>query len=94
MFIKFLTKELLSTTFHCFLVGEPVSSSRPANSVPSYENRLRIPSCHVRQLTRGKFIVKYEDITLLECIGEGIIALSHPAYCIFLGFIPFQGSLA
>ena len=38
-----------------------------------YANRPRVPSHHVRQLTRGRFLVDFKDITLLDCIGEGYI---------------------
>ena len=38
-----------------------------------YANRPRVPSHHVRQLTRGRFLVDFKDITLLDCIGEGCI---------------------
>ena len=34
--------------------------------------RTRVQSHHMRELTRGKFLVKSKDITLLECIGEGL----------------------
>ena len=33
--------------------------------------RSRVPSYHMRELARGKFMVKSNEITLLECIGEG-----------------------
>ena len=38
--------------------------------------RSRVPSYHMRELARGQFIVKSKDITLLDCIGEG---LNQPA---------------
>ena len=41
-------------------------------SVQAYESRVRVHSTHLRELTRGKFIIKYENITLLDNIGEGI----------------------
>ena len=43
-----------------------------ANLLPVYENRVRLPSQYLRELTRGKFVIKYADITLLEIIGEGM----------------------
>ena len=45
-----------------------------ANNQPSCHqsvSRTRVYSHHLRELTRGKFIVKKADITLLEIIGEG-----------------------
>ena len=45
------------------------ASRNAASSLQVYENR--VPSHHARQLTRGKFVVQFKDITLLECIGEG-----------------------
>ena len=37
------------------------------------KSRTRVHSHHMRELSRGKFIVKNSEITLLETIGEGII---------------------
>ena len=58
-----------------FPTGVPLpggsDNGNQGNSLAVYENRPRIPSHHVRQLTRGKFVINSEDITLLECIGEG-----------------------
>ena len=34
--------------------------------------RTRVPSHHMRELARGKFMVRTKDITLLDCIGEGL----------------------
>ena len=61
------------------------------NSLAVYENRPRIPSHHVRQLTHGKFVIKSEDITLLECIGEGNIYLFNHHFATWSLLI--QGSL-
>ena len=35
-------------------------------------HRHRLNSKYLRELTRGKFIIKFEEITLLENIGQGI----------------------
>ena len=34
-------------------------------------HRLRLNSSYLRELTRGRFIIKFEEITLLENIGQG-----------------------
>ena len=55
--------------------GEPVST-RPTNastnsmkvSIP----KTNIRSYHMRELAKGNFLVKSEDILLLHCIGEGL----------------------
>ena len=38
-------------------------------------HRPRLHSSYLRELTRGRFIIKYEEITLLESIGQGIYVL-------------------
>ena len=68
-------KNCVQLTIQCFLdnSGEPVSLKAARDSgllqVPRY--RSRVPSYHMRELARGDFLVKNEDITLLDCIGEG-----------------------
>ena len=37
------------------------------------ENRTRINSCYLRELTLGKFIIQYEKITQMDNIGQGIL---------------------
>ena len=37
-------------------------------------HRHRLNSRYLRELTRGKFIIKFEKITLLENIGQGTCA--------------------
>ncbi|CAI8036248.1 Hepatocyte growth factor receptor, partial [Geodia barretti] len=39
----------------------------------------RVPSYRLRELARGKFLVKSGDITLLECIGEGEFGIVYKA---------------
>ena len=41
-------------------------------SLQVYETRPRVSSQYMRELLLGKFIVKQEDIILLDNIGEGI----------------------
>ena len=79
-----------------FLKGVPLSTGSDCgnhqdNSLAVYENRPRIPSHHVRQLTRGKFIIKSKDIALLECIGEGNNYLFNHHFATWS--LPIQGSL-
>ena len=31
----------------------------------------RLNSSYIRELTRGRFVIKFEEITLLENIGQG-----------------------
>ena len=35
----------------------------------------RVPSCHMRELSRGHFLIKSEDVVLLDSIGEGVCVL-------------------
>ena len=70
--------------FFCCETGVPRStvdaSNTSASSLHVYEKRPRVPSHRLRELTRGKFIVNYKDITLLESIGEGCIQTLCMAY--------------
>ena len=48
---------------------------RASGSRQTTENRnigKRVPSHHVRELAMGKFIIKSQDIVLLENIEEGV----------------------
>lgn len=45
-------------------------SQRPQDVQENY--RSRVCSHHLRELTLGKFVVKYENIQLLNSVGEGI----------------------
>ena len=47
--------------------------------------RTRVLSHHMRELGRGKFLVKGEDITLLNCIGEGVSLVYRS--CIIITFL-------
>ena len=43
----------------------------------------RVNSHFIRELTRGKFIIKYQQLTQLENIGQGICTCSYMcAYCV------------
>lgn len=53
--------------FHVYNAGSTVG----ANNVSPSMHRSRLSSAHVRELAHGNFVVKYEDINLLESIGEG-----------------------
>ena len=55
-------------------IPQPTRSTTDATQslLQIHGKHTRVPSRHMRELTRGKFVVKYEDITLLEAIGEGI----------------------
>ena len=62
------------TTLIYTTVGEPVKKAdqHALSSLQAYESRARVPSHHMRELARGKFLVNRNDITLLDCIGEGV----------------------
>ena len=80
---------------HCNLVtiiGQPVSmkaSDDSSSSLQVPESRNRVPTYHMRELARGKFLLNIDDITLLDCIGEGSSIslssseLSHGIHIIF-----------
>ena len=50
--------------------GRAAASSLPG--VDDGTHRHRLNSRYLRELTHGKFIIKCEEITLLENIGQGI----------------------
>ena len=37
----------------------------------SIDSRTRVQSCYLREMTLGKFIIKYENVVQLENIGQG-----------------------
>ena len=57
------------------VAGEPVST-RPTNALTNFMQvpvpKTNIRSYHMRELAKGNFLVKSEDILLLHCIGEGL----------------------
>ncbi|CAI8052103.1 Deleted in malignant brain tumors 1 protein [Geodia barretti] len=68
--------QMVSSEKHIPMAAESSTSDNNcyANNQPSCHqsvSRTRVYSHHLRELTRGKFIVKKADITLLEIIGEG-----------------------
>ena len=64
------------------------------SSLNVFENRTRVPSQYLRELTLGKFVVKSKNITLLECIGEGIpLNNGHTLGSIVLSIIERLSSL-
>ena len=48
--------------------------------MPVNENQTKVPSQCLQELSRGKFLVKYEDIILKETIGEGVLCTIVLAY--------------
>ena len=59
--------------------AEPVSTNPTAGllEVPA-STRVRVSSCSVRELSKGKFLIKSDSITLQNCIGEGMqLAISN-----------------
>ena len=51
------------------IVGEAWPASE--STTFSHISWTRVPSYRLRELARGKFLIKSGDITLLECVGEG-----------------------
>ena len=61
-------------------VGTPHPPGRVTTSlleVDDGRHRHRLNSRYLRELTCGKFIIKFEEITLLESIGQGILGELH-----------------
>ena len=54
----------------------------PGSSLHPHGTRTRVASHYLRELTLGKFIVKHDDITLLDSIGEGSIIMCIE-YCLW-----------
>ena len=48
------------------------TNSHGSSSYAVSECRTRVRSHYMRELTRGKFIVKNSNVTLLETIGAGL----------------------
>ena len=42
------------------------------NTAESHEIRARVSSCYMRELTKGRVVVKKNSLNLLDCIGEGL----------------------
>ena len=71
---------VLQLYINCFVIhtGAPCTSKLASNKYFAslysqlFENRARIPSHYMREMTRGRFMIKHKDITLLETIGEGV----------------------
>lgn len=53
----------------------------------SENNKPSVPSHCVRELQLGNFVIRYKDITLLNCIGEGRLI---PILCNNMSVILFQ----
>ena len=53
---------------------EPVSN-RTTASIQMPGLRTRVPSHHMRELVRGQFLIQNKDITLMDCIGEGVFKI-------------------
>ena len=66
-----------------YYIGVPVTtklvSDDSTSSLRVDETRARVPSRHMRELSRGNFTIKYEDITLLDTIGEGEFGIVYRA---------------
>ena len=73
--------------FH-YTVAEPVSMTTDMLEVPMQEVRTsRVPSYHMRELSRGKFLFNSKNITLLDIIGGGIYD-SHVRSASYFSFFP------
>ena len=68
-------------------------STRPMNDSTNFMQvpvpKTNIRSYHVRELAKGKFLVKSEDILLLHCIGEGLSVCVKSEQV--SDFLPFRG---
>ena len=69
-------------------VPQPPVTSVSGSSLEGYAARMRVPSHSLRELAFGKFIVKLDDITLLDSIGEGIITDEE---CFIVTNLPCRG---
>ena len=43
-----------------------------ANMAEGHELRAHVSSCYMRELTKGRVIIKKKSFNLLDCIGEGL----------------------
>ena len=54
-------------------VPAPVKVDNESSTLlQGHGQRTRVATYHMRELARGKFLIKSEDITLLDCIGEDV----------------------
>ena len=66
----------LLAIMHTELIYLGIVSNKEAGestiSVQQDESRTRVASYHMRELAKEKFLVTKYDITLMDCIGEGV----------------------
>ena len=74
--------------FNSHTVAEPVMMMTDTLEVPMQEVRTsRLPSYHMRELSRGKFLFNSKNIVLLDIIGGGIY-VSHISSVSHFSFFP------
>ena len=74
--------------FNSHTVAEPVMMTTDTLEVPMQEVRTsRLPSYHMRELARGKFLFHGKNISLLDIIGGGIY-VSHIRSVSHFSFFP------
>ena len=54
--------------------------SQVSGSLSDDTKRRRLNSSYIRELTRGRFLIKFEEITLLENIGQGMYVCHGSVY--------------
>ena len=50
----------------------PITEGHMSASALSIDSRTRVNSRYLREMTLGRFIIKYENITQLDNVGQGI----------------------
>ena len=58
---------------HLSAGGGPSTSKKMLLGIDVTSKRARLNSHHLRELTAGRFLIKCEQITLLENIGQGTV---------------------
>ena len=65
---------LLTVSGYPIIIGEPVATGQVVvySLAVAGTSRARVPSCSVKELTRGKFLLASGNIILQSSIGEGV----------------------
>ena len=77
-------------------IGQPVSVRAAKDLLSPHQasrSGARIPSCHMRELSRGHFLIKSEDVVLLDSIGEGVCVCALLVHCTWSWrtYFPYTG---
>ena len=70
------SRKCILSLFSVYRLIDTASNTVLGHTPHAHEPRIRVPSHYLRELTRGKFVINYVDITLLDSIGEGTTCIN------------------